>query len=367
VGGRHSALEDLVTAIHGCDPDFWRGRRVLVTGHTGFKGAWACLWLRKLGAEVHGFALEPEGELNLWRALGGGLTTSEALGDLRDLDSIRGFAQDAQPELVLHMAAQALVRRSYSDPVGTIAVNVLGTAHLLESLRGVSGLRAILVVTTDKVYSNSGGGTPFREGDPLGGADPYSSSKASAELIARGFAASFLEPAGVAVATARAGNVIGGGDWAEDRLVPDLYRAARGGERLRLRAPESTRPWQHVLDPLAGYFRYIEALAGGRDVPRALNFGPSPGDSMKVAELAEAMSEGMGAAPGWERDRTDNPPEAKTLALDSSLARETLGWMPRLSLPEAAKWTARWYAGFAEGLSARSLCEEQIADYEALP
>ncbi len=348
------------------DPGFWRGRRILLTGHTGFKGAWAALWLHRLGAEVHGFALAPEGEPNLWRAIGGGPIAGEATGDVRDLDSVRSCIDQSRPELVLHMAAQALVRRSYRDPVGTIAANVLGTAHLLEALREASGLRAVLVVTTDKVYANDGSGRPFEEGDPLGGSDPYSASKAASELVTRAFAASLLETAGVAVATARAGNVIGGGDWSEDRLVPDLYRAARSGERPRLRDPEATRPWQHVLDPLAGYLLYLEALASGSRVPRALNFGPIPGDSMKVSELAEAMGEALGGSPAWEPDLGDHSGEARTLSLDSSLARQSLGWVPRLPLREAVRWTADWYAGFAEGLPARSLCEEQIAEYEAL-
>lgn len=366
MGKRQPAVEDLVS-VAGCpDPGFWRGRRVLITGHTGFKGAWAALWLRRLGAEVHGFALSPEGEPNLWNVLGDGLVAGEAIGDVRDAGAIRDFVLEAKPELVLHMAAQALVRRSYRDPVGTVAVNVLGTAHLLEALRGVPGMRAVLIVTTDKVYANDGAGRDFREGDPLGGADPYSASKAAAELIARGFATSFLEPAGVAVATARAGNVIGGGDWAEDRLVPDLYRAARSGERLLLRAPDATRPWQHVLDPLAGYLLFLEALAAGQAVPRSLNFGPASGEPMKVGQLATIISDAMGVLGGWARDPAGHPHEAPALSLDSSLARQSLGWAPRLSLREAASWTARWYGAFAEGARARDLCEQQIADYEAL-
>lgn len=366
MGKRQPAVEDLVIVLRGPDPDFWSGRRILITGHNGFKGAWAALWLRRLGAEVHGFALAPEGEPNLWRALGDGVAADGAIGDLRDAASVRRHVLETSPELVLHMAAQSLVRRSYRDPVGTIAVNTLGTAHLLEALRDLPGLRAVLIVTTDKVYANDGFGRDFREGDPLGGADPYSASKAAAELIARGFAKSFLEPAGIAVATARAGNVIGGGDWAEDRLVPDLYRAARSGDRLLLRAPEATRPWQHVLDPLAGYLLFLEALAAGPEVPRALNFGPDSGESMKVGELATVMSEAMGVSGGWMRDPADHPNEARALSLDSSLARQSLGWAPRLSLREAASWTARWYSAFAEGAQARTLCEQQIADYEAL-
>jgi CDP-glucose 4,6-dehydratase len=364
VGKRQPALEDLVTASP--DRKFWQGRRVLLTGHSGFKGAWAALWLHRLGARVHGFALPPEGDPNLWRELGGGLLAGETIGDLRDLEAVRAAVAEARPEIVIHMAAQALVRRGYRDPVGTFAANTLGTAHLLEALRGAGGLRAVLVVTTDKVYSNSGEGRPFREDDPLGGADPYSASKAAAELVARSFAASFLEPAGVAVATARAGNVIGGGDWAEDRIVPDLWRAAQAGEPLLMRSPEALRPWQHALDPLAGYLRYVEALAAGGEVPRALNFGPAPDEAMSVAALADAVGEGLSGSLGWIVDGGDHPSEAAALSLDSSLARASLGWAPRLSLPEAARWTADWYSGFANGAGARPLCDDQIAHYEAL-
>jgi CDP-glucose 4,6-dehydratase len=345
------------------DPAFWSGRRVFLTGHSGFKGAWAALWLKRLGAEVHGFALAPETEPSLWRLVGERLLASETIGDVRDRDALAGAVRRARPEIVLHMAAQSLVRRSYADPAGTFATNVTATANLLEALRGLDGLQAVLVVTTDKVYRNrSGEERAFREDDPLGGADPYSASKAAAEMVTASYAASFFDPAGVAVATARAGNVIGGGDWSEDRLVPDLWRAARAGEPLRLRFPDAIRPWQHVLEPLSGYLLHLEALAAGAGAPRALNFGPAAGERVTVAELAEAL----GAAQAWERDSGEHPPEATTLSLDSALAGRTLGWAPRLPVGEAAAWTARWYSEQGAGACPRDLCLAQVADYEAL-
>ena len=270
---------------------FWRDRRVLLTGHTGFKGAWLALWLERLGAQVFGLALpptipSPRGFPN-WRPR----RSRSRIGDIRDAGVVARAVQEARPQIVIHMAAQALVRRSYRAPVETFATNVMGTAHLLDSLRGAEGLQAVLVVTTDKVYRNDGNGHPFAEDDPLGGADPYSASKAAAEIVVASMATSFF--GGKGVATARAGNVIGGGDWSEDRLIPDIWRAVKAGKPLRLRNPEATRPWQHVLDPLAGYLRYAERLASGADVPKALNFGPLPGDALTVAEIADAMLAAM--------------------------------------------------------------------------
>jgi CDP-glucose 4,6-dehydratase len=337
-------VEELVRAP---DPAFWRGKRVLLTGHTGFKGAWAALWLARLGAEVHGFALAAEEPEALWTELPGPLLASETLGDLRDREAVAAAVRRARPDIVLHLAAQALVRRGHADPVGTVATNVLGTAHLLAALGEVE---AVLVATTDKVYAQPGPGRPFRESDPLGGTDPYSASKAAVEQIVHGF--------GLPVAAARAGNVIGGGDFAEDRLVPDLWRASRSGAPLRLRFPQATRPWQHVLDALAGYFLYLERTAGG-GAPPALNFGPDGGGALRVAELAEAL----GAR--WKADPGPHPPEAETLSLDASFARKALGWRPRLAGADMIDWTARWYADFAAGRPPRDLCDAQIAAWEA--
>ena len=348
------------------DASFWEGRRVLLTGHTGFKGAWASVWLGRLGARVTGLALPPATEPSLWRSIGAGLIEDEIVAEIEDLDAVRAAVRRARPNLVLHMAAQSLVQRSYAEPVRTFATNVLGTVHLLDALRECDDVEAILVVTTDKVYANNDQGRDFLEQDPLGGHDPYSASKAATEMAAASYAASFLGPRGVALATARAGNVIGGGDWSDDRLIPDVWRAAQRGDAVTLRYPEATRPWQHVLEPLAGYFLYLEAMAGPTPVPAALNFGPPVGAAATVARVAEIMAEALGAPTAWRRDEAESPPEMKLLSLDPSLAIETLGWRPRLSCEEAVRWSARWYAQREAGLDPLQLCRSQIEAYEAL-
>lgn len=358
-------MEELVIQA-APDPAFWAGRRVLLTGHSGFKGAWASLWLDRLGAEVHGVALAPDTDPSLWRDVGAGLLASETLCNINDRGALYGAIEAIQPELVIHMAAQALVRRGYSMPVETIATNALGTAHLLEALREVNGLRAALIVTTDKVYANHGESRDFVESDRLGGHDPYSASKAAAELITQSYAASFFDPRGVPVATARAGNVVGGGDWSEDRLVPDLWRAAQGGVPLILRSPGATRPWQHVLEPLAGYLLYVEALAQDDGVPRALNFGPLPGAPLTVAEVAEEMAKALGFEQPWRQAEGEHPPEMQWLSIDPALAGETLGWRPHLESAATIEWTARWYDRYRRGARARSLCLDQIQQYEAI-
>jgi CDP-glucose 4,6-dehydratase len=348
------------------DVGFWRDRRVLLTGHTGFKGAWAALWLARLGARVTGLSLAPDTEPSLWASIGSGLIEAEILGDMRDLATVNDAVARARPSVVLHMAAQALVRRSYAEPVETFAVNLMGTVNLLEALRTAEALEAVLVVTTDKVYANSDQGRDFAEDDPIGGHDPYSSSKAAAEIATASYAASFFTRRGVALATARAGNVIGGGDWAPDRLVPDVWRAAARGEAVELRHPEATRPWQHVLEPLAGYFLYLEALARRQDVPKALNFGPPAGAAATVASVAEAMAQALGAPTAWRRDETPTPPEMKLLSLDPSRAMKSLGWRPRLSCDEAVQWSARWYAEHDSGAEPLRLCQAQLDAYESL-
>ena len=347
-------------------PDFWSGRRVLLTGHSGFKGGWAALWLQRLGAEVHGLALAPETDPSLWREVGQGILASEHLCDVADAEAVQRVVVAARPQIVLHMAAQALVRRSYADPLGTVATNVTGTANLLDALRHVDGIEAALIVTTDKVYANAGMTRNFVEDDRLGGHDPYSASKAAAELITQSFAASFLAPLGVKVATARAGNVVGGGDWSRDRLVPEVWRAARDGVPLTLRSPDATRPWQHVLEPLAGYFRYLERLAGGDDLPGALNFGPLPGTPLTVAQVAEAMADALGVERGWRQDEGEHPPEMQWLSIDPSQARVSLGWTPMLDSGATIEWTARWYDQHRCGTPSKELCLQQIHDYENL-
>jgi CDP-glucose 4,6-dehydratase len=348
------------------DPAFWTGKRVLLTGHTGFKGSWTTLWLAAMGAEISGFALTPDTEPALFQLAGVHRDLTSIIGDIRNLAAVQAAIDKADPEIVLHMAAQPLVRRSLIAPLETFAINVQGTAHLLEALRDRPALLAVLVVTSDKVYVNDARDHPFTESDALGGKDPYSASKAATEFVARAFAASYFDRAGVPVATARAGNIIGGGDFAPDRLVPDVIRAVRAGKRLALRHPEATRPWQHVLDCVAGYLLFVEALAGGDAAPRALNFGPNPAAPVTVAKLAEAVLSALGEKPAWEHVPDPNSIEMTALALDSSRARKSLGWRNRLAGTIAVSWTADWYSAFAAGADVRAATLAQIADYQKL-
>lgn len=346
-------------------PDFWRGRRVLLTGHTGFKGAWTALWLKRLGARTTGFALPPTTEPSLYALAGVAQDLDSRVGDLRAPEAISAAVAAADPEIALHYAAQPLVRRAIADPVETIAVNALGLAHLLQALRDRPGLQRILVVTSDKVYDNRERGVAFAEDDPLGGKDPYSASKAAAEIIARAFAATYFAPRGVALVTARGGNVIGGGDYAEGRIVPDIVRAWSKGAKPLLRMPAATRPWQHVLDCVAGYLVYTEQARA--DVPRALNFGPDSADPVTVAELTRAMLEALGARPEFDVDPNPGPAEMKTLAVDAARARATLRWRNRLSSAAAVRWTAEWSRRVRLGESARAVTLDQIDGYGALP
>ena len=366
MGKRIAAVEDVVARTLP-DPSFWHGRRVLLTGHTGFKGAWTALWLKRMGAVLTGFALPPATDPSLWRDVGDGVLDGEIIGDLADRGAVADAVAAARPTIVLHMAAQALVRASYRDPVETFASNVMGTVHLLDALRGQKHVEAVLIVTTDKVYKNEDHGRDFVESDPLGGHDAYSASKAAAELAVASYASSFFTATdGARVATARAGNVIGGGDWSEDRLVPDVWRAARTGTPVALRHPESTRPWQHVLEPVAGYLLYLEALAARRDVPRALNFGPEPTEKATVVEVAEAMGDALGAGRMWIQDAAPSPPEMKLLSLDPTAARTALDWCSRLTAADAILWSAQWYAARDRGEPSAALCQSQIDRYEAL-
>jgi len=346
------------------NPDFWRGRRVLLTGQTGFKGAWAGVMLADFGAEVTSFALAPATDPNLWQIVGKDIAVRNLHADLRDRATVEDICRAAEPEIVLHMAAQAQVREGYRDPVATFTSNILGTVNLLETLRTSSDLRAILVVTSDKVYANSEAGTAFAEAAPLGGSDPYSASKGAAEIAVRSYAESFFTPLGVPLATARGGNVIGGGDFSSDRLVPDLYRAASKGVSVELRYPAATRPWQHVLDCLAGYLTYAEYLAGrGVADPPSLNFGPLTDESLNVAEVASAISERLGNRHAWRQLEGTFPPEKQVLRINSELATRTLDWRPRLDASETIDWTAQWYADFAAGKHALDLMRSQIARY----
>lgn len=346
--------------------DFWGQQRVLLTGHTGFKGSWAALWLEQLGAEVHGLSLAPDHVPDLYSRLAPFAGATSTIADINDPEVVRAAVAAARPTLALHMAAQPLVRRSYAEPALTFATNVTGTAHVLDALRGAPDLKAVLVVTTDKVYRNDGSGRRFVESDPLGGHDPYSASKAGTEMVAAAFADSYFSKAGVALATARGGNVVGGGDWSADRLVPDAWRALHAGVPLELRYPQATRPWQHVLDCLSGYLVYLEALATRPELPRALNFGPAADDApVTVAAVADMVAAALGGPRGWVPAPGDHPAEAPALALDAGAAMAALGWHPRLDARAALQWSADWYRGYDAGEAPRALCLAQLAAWEA--
>ncbi len=353
------------------DPAFWRGKRVFLTGHTGFKGTWLALWLQRLGADVIGFALRPDVP-SLADAIGIERRVPSIRGDIRDLDTLQQAVKATNPQIVLHLAAQALVRRSYQIPVETFVTNVIGTAHLLEASRHAPRVQALVNVTTDKCYENCESNSPYRETDRLGGHDPYSASKACAELVTAAWRSSFFsadrpDHPSLAVATARAGNVIGGGDWALDRLVPDCIRAFAAGQVVQIRNPQATRPWQHVLEPLCGYLLLAEELTiSGRGFAAAWNFGPDPDDVQPVSAVVERLADAWGPGADWHITSDPHPHEAGLLALDSALARRRLSWRPRFSLETALDRTAQWYKQYAAGADATRLTEADIAHYENL-
>ncbi len=351
-------------AVAALDPDFWRGKRVLLTGHTGFKGSWAAIWLAELGAAVTGLALPPDQRPSLFELAGVGACTTSRIVDLRDAAAVDAALAGRGFDLVLHMAAQPIVRTAIADPVATFASNVMGTVHLLQTLRAQPDLQAVLAITSDKVYANAETGRAFAEGDALGGKDPYSASKAATEIAVQSFAKSYFEPAGVPLATARGGNVIGGGDFSPDRIVADIVRAARSQHPVVLRHPDATRPWQHVLDCVAGYLVYLQALAMEPSTPRAMNFGPRPGGrEVTVGELATLGVEALGAQP-WRHEPDPESLEARSLAIDASLARRVLGFESRLDAPAAVALTMDWYRRQANGEDAGLLCRDQIRSYQ---
>jgi CDP-glucose 4,6-dehydratase len=338
---------------------------VFLTGHTGFKGAWLNLWLQSLGAKVTGYALAAHTEPSMSALVSN--SSESHIADIRDANAVRDALIGADPQIVIHMAAQALVRESYRDPLATYATNVLGTGNVLQACRALQRLQCALVITSDKVYENRNAGRPFDESDPLGGHDPYSNSKACAELLTGSFRDSFFSD-GAPIATARAGNVVGGGDWSQDRLIPDCVRALNAGEAVALRYPEAIRPWQHVLEPLSGYLALVQALVQAPAMtPRAVNFGPNAASFCTVREVVEAFSARFSGRPGWRRDPGTHPKEASALTLSSALAGNSLGWRPRLSVGESLAWTADWYRAHAAGENMTSYSEAQIAQYQSLP
>ena len=347
--------------------EFWQGRRVLVLGHTGFKGSWLSLWLHRLGARVAGLSLPPPTEPSLFALAGLHGVVPTTYGDIRDLSTVTDALRVWQPEIVFHLAAQALVRVSYRHPVETYATNVMGTVHVLEAVRATPSVRGVVVVTSDKCYENREWLWAYRETEPMGGHDPYSSSKGCAELVASAYRRSFFTVPGgraVGVATARAGNVIGGGDWAEDRLLPDCMKALSAGRGIAIRNPHAIRPWQHVLEPLRGYLLLAERLdADAAAFGDAWNFGPAGDDARSVAWIVSRVVEQWGQGATWSLSSDAAPHETNWLRVDASRARTMLGWTPRLTLAEALAWTVAWHRCLGTGASARSLSEAQLTRY----
>ncbi|NEV76922.1 CDP-glucose 4,6-dehydratase [Rhodopseudomonas sp. BR0C11] len=351
-------------------PEFWRGKRVFLTGHTGFKGSWLSLWLQSMGAELTGYALQPPTTPSLFEQarVGDGMTSITA--DIADLEQLVRVMRQARPEIVIHMAAQSLVRYSYDHPVETYLTNVMGTVHLLDAVRQTAGVKAVVNVTSDKCYDNREWVWGYREVDAMGGYDPYSNSKGCSELVSSSYRQSFFNPRdyavhGVALATARAGNVIGGGDWARDRLVPDIVAAFGKGQPVHIRNPHAIRPWQHVLEPLSGYLELAERVFNdGPACAEAWNFGPSDDDARPVAWIVEQMAGLWGEGAGWRVDDGVHPHEAGYLKLDVSKARSRLNWHPMLPLGEALKLVVDWAKRREAGADARELTLEQIMSYQ---
>ncbi|UYO94999.1 CDP-glucose 4,6-dehydratase [Pollutimonas sp. M17] len=349
--------------MHLPSPAFWKGKRVLLTGHTGFKGSWLALWLNHLGAHVTGVALPPNSTPSLFELTNLGTRIESHYCNIRQAEPLAALIRQSAPEIVFHLAAQALVRASYADPLGTYGSNVMGTAHVLNALRDLGTVRVAVMVTTDKVYQPKENIYPYRETDALGGHDPYSASKAASEIIIDSYRRAFLSSQGVSVASARAGNVIGGGDWSADRLIPDAIRAWQGNTPLQIRQPESIRPWQHVLEPLQGYLSLAQHLWQGSAPPTAYNFGPLPHEAASVRKIINMARAAYGSgSTQWDTPANDTRHEASWLALETAFARQTLGVTPKWALEEVVSRTLLWYRGQNEGQNAYDLC---LADLEA--
>ena len=344
---------------------FWQNKRVLITGHTGFKGSWLAFWLKSLGAEVCGYSLAPETSPNLFENLQLGGQITSILGDIADLPSFEKTLREFQPEIIFHLAAQSLVRRSYREPVQTYQTNVIGTVNILEAIRHSDSVKAAVIITTDKVYENKEWLWAYRENERLGGFDPYSNSKACAELAVSAYQNSFFAKSDILIATARAGNVIGGGDWCEDRLIPDVFRSLVLGEKLSIRNPYSIRPWQFVLEPLSGYLTLAEKLfSGDKNYVGAWNFGPRDEDTQTVGWILEEIRQIWNEPVNWEIDQGEQPHEARLLKLDSTKAKIELKWLPKLSLVEGLKLTTEWYRGFRDKQDLIELTKNQLEFYQ---
>jgi len=364
-------LSSQATKFASVNPSFWNGKRVFLTGHTGFKGGWLLLWLSSMGAKVTGYGLVPNTTPNFFEVARVSTDLEQShIADIRDLEKVQKAMADARPDIVIHMAAQPLVRYSYANPVETYATNVMGTVHVLESIRHLDCVRAAVIVTTDKCYDNKEWVWGYRESEPMGGHDPYSNSKGCAELVTSAYRQSYFSPEKfnqhqVAIATARAGNVIGGGDWSEDRLIPDAIKAFEADKALVIRNPLATRPWQHVLEPLSGYLVLAQSLyQGGAKFDGAWNFGPRDEDARSVQEVVNLLIKDWGSAATWTQDQSEQPHEAHSLKLDCSKVRQYLDWVPRWNLEQAIEKITQWHQAHQQQGNMHEISLKQIATYQ---